>query len=107
MLSAGRQSPLSRTSSSSSFFVSSSADESNEVCRPRYNDIQALFSKLSLRPSNDALRERGGDGAEPSVRFDLPDTSENIAYDDSGGIVYATGFKLIEKLTSTLDNALI
>lgn len=103
MLSGDHQSPLSRTSSSSSFFVSSSADEANEGCRSRYNEIQALFSRLSLRPSSEALKE----GATDSVQFDLPDTSENIAYDDSGGIVYATGSKLIEKLTSTLDNALI
>lgn len=108
MLSADHQRPLSRTSSSSSFFVSSSADENSEGCRSRYTEIQALFSKLLLRPSSEALKEKGADiVTEHGVQFNLPDTPENIAYDDSGGIMYATGFKLIEKLTSALDNALI
>lgn len=111
---------LSRSSSSSSFFVSSSADEEHENSNTsqginahsdsktaRYEEMQLLFRKLELKLSQEELKKSSSLSNlsdELKVDFEIPDSPDNITYDDNGNIHSATVPKLIEKLTIAVGN---
>jgi hypothetical protein len=111
---------LSRSSSSSSFFVSSSADEEHDDDNTfqgiktlpnsktaRYEEMQMLFRRLELRPSQEELTKSSSLFSlheELRVDFEIPDSPDNIAYDDNGNIHSATVPKLIERLTTAVGN---
>ena len=112
---------LSRSSSSSSFLVSSSADEEHDNdntsqsihnARPdskiaRYEEMQMLFQRLELKPSQEELTKSSSLSSlndELKVDFETPDSPDNITFDDNGNIHSATAPKLIEKLTTAVGN---